>query len=242
MSQVANQKRDHQKNDHTPILELREASKSFGVREALVKVSLSIGADERILLLGANGSGKSTLLRTLAGIHRPTSGVRVLDGKILKRHHFKEFAYSGHENQLYEPLTVRENLKLFSELRGKEIDTDSLLNVWNLTSVADVAVSSLSRGNEARVVLARAISAEARFLLLDEPTTALDDTGRQVLIKALEGAHNAKGATIIATHDIRGFSGFANRIIVMKQGCVVRQIGGRHSESELLAIYSEACL
>ncbi len=232
----------NQKSDHTSILELKDASKSFGAREALINVSLSFGADDRVLLLGANGSGKSTLLKTLAGIYRPNSGTKILDGKIVKRHHFKEFAYAGHENQLYEPLTVRENFKLFSELRGKEIDTDSVINLWKLSSVADVPVSSLSRGNEARVVLARAISSEARFLLLDEPTTALDDAGKQILIKALEGAHSSKGATIIATHDIRGFSEFANRIVVMKQGCVVRQVGGRHSESELLAIYAEACL
>lgn len=232
----------NQTSSHKTILEAKKVSRKFGGHTALNDINLDFDQNERVLFLGPNGSGKSTLLRILAGIYRPTSGtVRVLDfadGKISR----KDSGYYGHETQLYGPLSVEENLNLFASLLDKTANVDLLIAAWKLAQYRSVPVQKLSRGNMAKVGLARTLSAGSRFLFLDEPTTALDNIGKQILLEQLTNSHREDGCTFIASHDVRGFTEFVNRIVIIKAGQIVRQLSGRFTEAEILGLYEEACL
>jgi ABC-2 type transport system ATP-binding protein len=232
----------NQNSSHKTILEVRKVSRKFGEHKALNDITLDFDKNERVLFLGPNGSGKSTLLKTLSGIYRPTSGtIKVLDSSSGMTGR-SEFGYCGHETQLYGPLSVEENLNLFSSLGAKPVDIHSLIRAWKLTQYQSVPVQKLSRGNMAKVGLARTLSSGSRFLLLDEPTTALDNVGKQILLEQLQSLHSQDGCTFIASHDVRGLTEFINRIVIIKAGEVVRQISGRFTEQEILEIYEEACL
>jgi len=228
-------------------LQIKDLSKAFGPHCALRELSLSFHSGDVVLLLGPNGSGKSTLLKILAGILRPTSGDIIVGGeqiKQIKQQNFKEISYLGHTSALYGPLTVRENLDLLLSLSGNKSDLESIIDTWGLSKYADKAVAELSQGNEFRAALAYAMTKKSQFRYFDEPTSSLDHLGKEVFFKALTKSSSSSAPSslsIIATHDMRNLGGVVNHVVVLKQGSAVKDLRGDFTDSDLTALYLEAC-
>lgn len=221
------------------ILNLGGVSKSFGAIPVLRRISLGFSAAERVLLLGANGAGKSTLLRVISGIARADAGTITLaaPGRV---------SFFSHHLFLYPRLSVRENLSLFASLHGGGIDVTAAIAAWGLEASSSCIVANLSKGNQARVALARTFLAPAPAILLDEPTSNLDERGAAQLISAIDSKSSYNGTpsvVIIATHDLHRLGEWANRIVVMESGSV-RSDSGAFASGEALAqtiqIYRES--
>jgi ABC-type multidrug transport system ATPase subunit len=202
-------------------------------------VSLQFLAGERVLLLGANGAGKSTLLRTISGLSRADAGT-------ITRSRSGRVSFFSHHLFLYPRLSVQENLALFASLHGGGVDVAKALAAWGLEGSSSAIVASLSKGNQARAALARAFLVPAPVVLLDEPTSNLDERGAAQLLAAIDSKSSCGGTpsvVIIATHDLHRLGEWASRIIVMANGSVLSDSGAgasRESLEQTIQAYRES--
>jgi heme exporter protein A len=165
-------------------------------------VSLEAGPGDMLLVMGRNGSGKTTLLRIIAGLTEPSRGRVAVGGRPpSSREARRILGVVLHSPLVYEELTVRENLEYYAGLYGVEDYDPRLDGVAESLGVARVLgarVSSLSFGWRRRVDIVRALIHRPRVLLLDEPTTGLDeDTVEALLDLTLD--LSKRGVTVLAT-------------------------------------------
>jgi sulfate/thiosulfate transport system ATP-binding protein len=207
-------------------------SKRFGPFLALDNVSLAVADGALTALLGPSGSGKSTLLRIVAGLEQPDSGSVLFDGVDVTGQPPQRRSI-GFVFQHYAPfkhMTVRKNVSFALEIRRRpkaEIRerVDELLHLVQLEGLADRYPAQLSGGQRQRMALARALAAEPRVLLLDEPFGALDAGVRRELRGWLRRLHeHAQVTTLIVTHDQEEAMDVADRIALINNGRI-EQIG-----------------
>lgn len=225
-------------SDGEPGLTLEDVSKAFGSLQVLRRVSLSLSSGECVLLLGANGAGKSTLLRAIAGLCRIDKG-RIVNSFAGKLSFFSQHLF------LYLKLTVSENLRLFANIAGYK-EVDSILERWGLARYRDTLVQDLSKGNQSRVALARAFMIKPSILLLDEPSSHLDDSGIGIFIEhvnELRDASDGAPLVVLASHDIHNLAGLASRVLALSHGQVLIDTGRDASEFErqqAIGLYRES--
>jgi putative ABC transport system ATP-binding protein len=205
---------------------------------ALDEVSVGIAAGEFVAIQGTSGSGKSTLLNMLGGLDSPTSGEVRFDGESLVPSNKKQMArYRRHsvgmifQNfNLISTMTAAENVNLalaFGGQRGRERDerTAELLARVGLADRLAHRPTELSGGEQQRVAIARALANRPRILLADEPTGNLDSTrARELLALLREMVNNDALTVLMVTHDRELAEHFADRIILMKDGKVEREV------------------
>jgi len=171
--------------------------KRFGGRAVLRGLSFAVSPGEVMVVTGANGSGKTTLLRLVAGLAAPTRGTLAVE---VDR---SRLGYLGHEPLLYRELTALENLDLFGRLYRvpeRRVRIGMLLERFGVWDARSEHVSSFSRGMVQRLALCRALLHEPELLVLDEPFTALDEGGAELLDAELLSL--ARTATlVVSTHD-----------------------------------------
>lgn len=211
-------------------------TKRFGAGPPAVDdVSLCVARGEFLALVGASGSGKTTLLRLVNRLIDPESGivrvdgedVRGLDAVALRRRIGYVFQGIG----LFPHLTVAENVAIPLRLIGtaaaeRNARADALLARVHLDPAAyrRRLPHELSGGERQRVGVARALAAEPRIVLMDEPFGALDPVTRDALAQDYRTLHAALGlTTVMVTHDILEALLLADRIAVMRQGRVIAQ-------------------
>ncbi len=185
--------------------------KRFGGRAVLRGLSFTVSQGEVMVVTGANGSGKTTLLRLVAGLAAPTRGTLAVD---IDR---SRLGYLGHEPLLYRELTALENLELFGRLyrvpeRRERIGM--LLERFGIWEARSERLSSFSRGMVQRLALCRALLHEPELLVLDEPFTALDEGGAELLDAELESL--ARSATLVlSTHEPGRVAPFATSSLAL---------------------------
>ena len=156
-------------------------------------ISISIKSGECFALLGANGIGKSTLLRTLAGLYD------AYDGQFSA----EDVLFQGHRLGLDPQLTPLENIGWYCRLRDVEVHEDAILDALQRVDMLDMAVTPvarLSQGQQRRVSMAKWLLAQAQLWLLDEPMTALDTQGQELLNDILSQHCAHGGAVLCSTH------------------------------------------
>jgi len=179
------------------VIRARRVEKRYGRRRALKPLDLELERGGFLVVTGANGSGKTTLLRLVAGLAAPTGGE--LDVGVTRG----ELGFLGHEPLLYRDLTALENLDLYGRLYRvpeRRERVGMLLERFGLWDVRAERVASYSRGMTQRLALCRALLHEPSLLVLDEPFTALDTEGADLLDRQL--AELAGVATVLlSTHE-----------------------------------------
>jgi iron complex transport system ATP-binding protein len=202
-------------------------------KPVLRDVTVDLPAGGLIALVGPNGAGKSTLLKTLAGLITPDTGHIHLDGRPLRDYvpldRAQTIAYLPQSRVVHWPLPVRSIVAL-GRLPYQVVGTDSAADTAAITSAmatmdvtqfADRSVLDLSGGEQARVLMARALAQKAAILLADEPTAALDPAHQLQLLEALQRTADGGATVIVATHDLSLAARFAKIVVVMHQGRVV---------------------
>jgi heme exporter protein A len=191
-----------------PAICVERLVKSFDARPALRAISFSVKVGATLTIFGPNGAGKSTLLRVLATLTRPSAGAAAVCGYDVARegHEARQrIGYAGHQPQIYDDLTARENLLFFARMYGLPdgpTRAERLLEVVGLRVKANERTRSFSRGQAQRLALARAIIHDPELLLLDEPDTGLDEDALD-LLDQLVIERNARGqTTALTTHNL----------------------------------------
>ncbi|TFC01769.1 sulfate/molybdate ABC transporter ATP-binding protein [Cryobacterium mannosilyticum] len=201
-------------------------------------VSFAVAPGETVALLGSNGAGKSSVVEISAGLLRPDVGRASLDGRVLfdlgpgrpgvwLPPHARGTALLAQEPLLFPHLSVRDNVAFGprsageSRARSREV-ADEWLAAAEVADLADRRPTALSGGQAQRVAVARALAADPRLLLLDEPMTALDVAAvpaqRRLLHRVLAGR-----SVILVTHDPLDALALASRVIVLDRGRIVEE-------------------
>ncbi len=187
-------------------VEVSGIQKSFGNRKVLKDINFTIETPNSIGITGHNGSGKSTLMKILAQIIAPTKGKVTIkcDGNELPaERHLEVIKMVAPEMALYEMLTAYENLRFFATLASVPLpkaEQGRLLELVGLADRGDDLVGAYSSGMKQRLKYAVALLAEPEILLLDEPTSNLDDEGKQIVINIMKQQQNDR-ILIIATNE-----------------------------------------
>ena len=200
--------------------------------KALDNVSIKFPNSGMVFLLGKSGSGKSTLLNVLGGLDRCDSGEIIIKGvssRSFRQRHFDSYrnTYVGfvfQEYNLLEELNVGANIALAIQLQGRKPQDDeinSILRRVDMEGCAYRRTNELSGGQRQRVAIARALVKNPEIIMADEPTGALDSaTGRQVLQMLKELSQTR--LVIVVSHDREFASQYADRIIELSDGRVIR--------------------
>ena len=205
-------------------IQMTDVGKRYGPHWVLSRMTLSIQQGETVALFGRNGSGKTTLLKIMATLIAPTTGTLEIlnrDASREKREIRSEIRMLGHERQLYDFLTVTENLRLAAGIRGipsgEEAIRTSLIRL-GLEKVCHRRLGELSEGMKKRTVLARLLLGEAKIFLLDEPHPTLDQEGKEILNEMIREWKNQKKTVLLASHDHEQALEHADRVIVIESG------------------------
>jgi ABC-type multidrug transport system ATPase subunit len=178
------------------MIHARGLARRFGDKRVLTGVDVDVGTGELLLVTGPNGSGKTTLLRLLAGLIVPTGGE--LEVAVDRA----QIGFLGHEPLLYRELTPLENLDLYGRLyripeRRERIGM--LLERFGLWDARREQTGAFSRGMMQRLALCRALLHEPDLLLLDEPFSALDTAGTELLLEEL-ARRTPSRTVVVASH------------------------------------------
>ncbi len=197
----------------------------------LLDVRAGIELGEIVALYGTSGAGKTSTLRMLAGLMPPDSGHIQIgsetwfdsDKKINFAPQQRSISYMFQDYALFPNMTVRANLEFAQEKNIDNKRIDELIEAMQLGDLQHQFPTKLSGGQQQRVALARTLVRRADLLLLDEPLSALDQATRQHLQDYLSEIHRLYKPTIIlVSHDIGEVFRLAHRVLMMKNGQVVR--------------------
>jgi heme exporter protein A len=188
------------------VLDARRLGKRYGEKRVLRGIDLALPRGGFLVVTGPNGSGKTTLLRICAGLAQPT------EGTIERSAARAQVGYLGHEPLVYRELTALENLELYGRLyrvteRRERIGM--LLERFGLWDARHERVSAYSRGMTQRLALCRVLLHEPELLVLDEPYSALDEAGAELLDVQLAELR-AERTFLLATHEPERVERFAS--------------------------------
>ena len=202
-------------------IDLNDLARRYGAAYVLRGVNLKVTAGRTLVLRGGNGAGKTTLLRVLSTRLRPSrGGGRVLGFDLVRdAHRIRErIAYLSVFGGAYGALSARENLALAAKLYGKQAQLDAYLERVGLLSARDKLVRTFSSGMKKRLGIARLLLADADLWLLDEPYTALDEAGRELIDTLLLEAKAAGKTVVMASHELGRSARFADRVVSLEGG------------------------
>ncbi|MFY0682455.1 MAG: ATP-binding cassette domain-containing protein [Thalassovita sp.] len=215
------------------MIELTDVHKSFGSKQVLRGVNLTIPKGSSMVIIGGSGTGKSVALKSVLGLVTPDKGQITLDGQDVARADrdafLARFGMLFQGGALFDSLPVWQNVA-FRLLRGslkrpkdqaREIAIEKLRRVGLTPEVADLFPSELSGGMQKRVGLARAIAAEPEIIFFDEPTTGLDPIMSGVINDLIREIVVEMGATAMTiTHDMTSVRAIADDVAMLHDGVI----------------------
>lgn len=213
------------------MLELRSIRVNYGEATALWDLSLSMTKGELLVVVGPNSAGKSTLINAISGVHRAVSGAVVWEGEDITRlapHRYCErgIALVPEGRRLFTSMTVQENLELGSYLpQARAQRASNLERVCNLFPVLkeklQQAAGTLSGGQQQMVAIGRALMAQPRLLLLDEPSLGLAPTIVLDMFRVIREIHASGIAVLLVEQNVSLALSLAQRAAVLEEGRIV---------------------
>ena len=208
------------------MIRVSQITKSYEGTRALDNVSLEIGRNEVVSIIGYSGSGKSTLIRCIAGLEPYESGSVVTDVS-------PENGYSGigmvfNRSNLFPHLTILQNLMLAPvKVLGRpkeEVEEEAiqLLDKVGIWAAKDAYPDTLSSGQRQRAAIARSLMMHPEVLLLDEPTSALDPVSANEVFNVLRNLKNSM-TIVLVTHNVDFARSLSDRVVFMSNGRIIEQ-------------------
>ncbi len=232
----------------TDLVAVEGLTKTFGGLTAVDDVSFSVSSGEAFAIIGPNGAGKSTVLNMMSGLMPVTKGSILIDGESVSGWAAHRIRAAGvgrtfQNGRLFARLTVLENVLvgaqpdargsvfdiLFRRYRYDRFEKDmhdrahAALDRLGLAPLADETVGSLAYGVQRNVEIARALAANAKVLLLDEPAAGLNSRETDVLLAVLNGLRNDGIAVVLIEHDMGLVMRWSDRIAVLNFGAKISE-------------------
>ena len=215
------------------MLEARELRVSYGAAPAISGVNLSVAAGSLVVVVGPNGAGKTTLINAIAGLHRPDGGNLRIDGTSLigmPAHRYCDhgIALVPEGRRLFTGLTVRENLEIGSyRAAARARRAESLARICTLFPVLEARLEApagvLSGGQQQMLAIGRALMAQPKLLLLDEPSLGLAPAIVLELFRIIREV-NARGvAVLLVEQNVAAALDIAHRAYVLEEGRIVAE-------------------
>ena len=208
--------------------------KAYKKRRILEGVSLSVSSGDVVGLLGPNGAGKTTCFYMVVGLVKPDQGQIVLDGEDITQYPMhararKGVGYLPQEASVFRQLTVSQNILAILETR-KELSREtrhdqleSLLEELQITHIRDSLGISLSGGERRRVEIARALSADPGFILLDEPFAGVDPISILDIQRIIKHLKERNIGVLITDHNVRETLGICDRAYILSHGKLIAE-------------------
>ena len=219
-----------------PIIQMKDIQKHFGRVIALAGVSVDVHAGECHCLLGDNGAGKSTFIKTMSGVHKPTSGEIVFEGKPMDFADPRDAMEAGiatvHQHLAMIPLmSVSRNffmgnepvkkilgMPFFDHEKANTTTMDAMKKMGINLRGPDQAVGTLSGGERQTVAISRAVHFGAKVLILDEPTSALGVRQTSNVLATIDKVRKQGVAVVFITHNVRHALAVGDRFTVLNRG------------------------
>ncbi len=222
--------------DVETIVDMRDIEKHFGPVIALAGVSFDVRAGECHCLLGDNGAGKSTFIKTMAGVHKPTSGEILFEGKTMSFDSPRDAMEAGVAT-VYQDLAMiplmsvtrnfwmgREPEKKFGPFKVMDFKKANAVTMEEMKKMGinlrepDQAVGTLSGGERQTVAIARAVYFGAKVLILDEPTSALGVRQTSNVLATIDRVRKTGIGVVFITHNVRHAMAVGDRFTVLDRG------------------------
>jgi cell division transport system ATP-binding protein len=213
------------------MVELIKVSKTYHPHiQALSDVSISIRSGEMVFITGRSGAGKTTFLKLLCKMELPTRGLVEIDGLDIRKMRGKRLSYlrqqigvAYQDFKLLHDRTVAENISIAMEVSYRKPQiirkrVKALLEELDLSDKHNSMTGDLSRGEQQRVTLARAVANSPKLILVDEPTGNLDATTTARVMEMLVGLNNSGATVLIATHDHTIYRDVDHRLLELRGG------------------------
>lgn len=227
------------------VLEIRGVSKSFGANQVLNGVSMEVRKGEIHALCGENGAGKSTLMNIVTGILQRDTGEIIFDGEPVHFHNARESVFKGiafvhQELALCQDLTVAENMWMWSMpnrygfIDHKELyrKTEEILRNFNADFKATDKVERLSVAQQQIAEIAKALSLNAKLIILDEPTSSITDSEAENLFRMLRELRNKGMGIVYISHRMNEVFSLCDRVTVLRDGCVIKTLNIKETTEE----------
>jgi len=217
------------------MIKIREVFRSFGERQVLKGINLTVNKGETFLLIGRSGAGKTVLLKNIIGLLRPDCGtITIDDTEITQLSKAKlekvrlQFGLVFQGSALFDFLTIEENVGFFlyqhtdlskAQIRKKVTETLALVG---LKGIEESYPYELSGGMKKRVAIARAVIYDPKILIYDEPTTGIDPIAVDKIVSLIEDLHTRLGITsVVVTHDLTVGLRLADRLAFLLGGKII---------------------
>ena len=214
------------------VLQAEFLAKSYKSRKVVSDVSLTVNSNEIVGLLGPNGAGKTTTFYMVVGLVRHDQGKITIDGddiSVLPMHERarRGIGYLPQEVSIFRRLTVYENLMAVLEIRKdltaeqRRERADELIDEFNIGHIRDSLGQSLSGGERRRVEIARALAANPKFILLDEPFAGVDPISVTDIKKIITDLRNRGLGVLITDHNVRETLDVCERAYIVGEGKII---------------------
>lgn len=207
------------------IITVKNVSRRYGRRWALVDVSFDVERGSVLMLAGHNGSGKTTLLRVLSTVLRPDHGSATIAGfDVVKQREAlrREIALLSHQSYLYESLSARENLSLVARFcKAAPESVALLLDKVGLGDRAEDAVATFSAGMRKRLSFARVLMQRPNVVFLDEPYGQLDPAGFALVDQVIADLKSSGTTIVVATHQVEHVGAYADTLLTLERGRLI---------------------
>jgi ABC-2 type transport system ATP-binding protein len=211
--------------DRRPMIEAIGLSKFYGPFAAAREVNFQVFEGELVAFLGPNGAGKSTTMKMLTGYLAPSEGVAKIAGHDMFKDRIagsRHLGYLPENGPLYPEMTPLGMLDFFAEARGmdtkrKKERIEAVVDLCDLSTVVNKAISKLSKGFKQRVGMAQALLHEPDVLILDEPTAGLDPNQIREVRKTMRKLRETK-TILLSTHILQEVEAMADRVVLINEG------------------------
>ena len=206
-------------------LTTEQITKSFGEKQVLKGIDLSVESGRALGLLGRNGAGKTTMIRIIMQVFHPDSGQVLLDGKPLDTNRVK-IGYLPEERGLYPKKVILEQLLYFAALQGvparqAKKDALRLLDRLGMGEYAGKKLDTLSKGNQQKIQLVATLICNPQIVILDEPFSGLDPVNAMLLEELVKECIQQGKLVLFSSHQMNYVEAFCNEIAILNQGKIV---------------------
>ena len=214
------------------MIEVKDVKKNFGRKKILKGVSFTANKGEITCLIGINGVGKTTILNAIMALTPINNGEILIDGETLHKKTFEKVTFIPDAITMLPHMKISEAMEFMNDFYAcwNQNRATELLGFFNL-NVSD-KISSLSKGNTAKVNLLLGLAMDVDFVLMDEPFSGIDMFSREEIAKVFTSHLIENRGVIITTHEIGDIEHLIDKVVLLDEGIVIKEFSAEEAREE----------